>query len=79
VLVAVVVVREHNYHQMLVVQLDLVVVALVVVQAVTLVMMELEALVVVEEVPLRDILPLMVGEEELVVPVSLSSHIPLDK
>jgi hypothetical protein len=79
VLVAVVVVREHNYHQMLVVQLDLVVVALVVVQAVTLVMMELEALVVVEEDPLRDILTLKVGEEELVVPVSLSSHIPLDK
>jgi hypothetical protein len=79
VLVAVVVVREHNYHQMLVVQLDLVVVALVVVQAVTLVMMELEALVVVEEVPLRDIPTLLAGEEELVVPVSLSSHIPLDK
>jgi hypothetical protein len=79
VLVAVVVVREHNYHQMLVVQLDLVVVALVVVQAVTLVIMELEALVVVEEDPLRDILTLKVGEEELVVPVSLSSHIPLDK
>jgi hypothetical protein len=79
VLVAVVVVREHNYHQMLVVQLDLVVVALVVVQAVTLVMMELEALVVVEEDPLRDILTLKAGEEELVVPVSLSSHIPLDK
>ena len=77
--VAVVVVREHNYHQMLVVQLDLVVVALVVVQAVTLVMMELEALVVVEEDPLRDILTLKAGEEELVVPVSLSSHIPLDK
>jgi hypothetical protein len=79
VLVAVVVVREHNYHQMLVVQLDLVAVALVVVQAVTLVMMELEALVVVEEDPLRDILTLKAGEEELVVPVSLSSHIPLDK
>ena len=78
-LVAVVVVREHNYHQMLEVQLDLVAVALVVVQAVTLVMMELEALVVVEEDPLRDILTLKAGEEELVVPVSLSSHIPLDK